>query len=85
MRPPIFVRPLRDAERARGEAGLRPPDAFALRRCQIVLASARGERASAIAHHLGCDDQTVREVIHHGAELTLLRDLYRESHRGRFA
>ena len=45
------------------EAGLRSSDAFTLRRCQIVLASARGERAPAIARHLGCDDQTVREAI----------------------
>ena len=63
MRPPIFVRPLTDAERAPVEAGLRSSDAFVLRRCQIVLASGRGERAPAIAHHLGCDDQTVREAI----------------------
>lgn len=63
MRPPIFVRPLTDDERAQVEAGLRASDAFMLRRCQIVLASARGERAPAIAHHLGCDDQTVREAI----------------------
>src|SRR5215207_1892194 len=63
MRPPIFVRELSDTERAQVEAGLRSSDAFTLRRCQIVLASARGERAPAIAHHLGCDDQTVREAI----------------------
>ena len=52
-----------DTERAQVEAGLRSSDAFTLRRCQIVLASARGERAPAIARHLGCDDQTVREAI----------------------
>ena len=63
MRPRRFVRPLTDAERARVEVGLRSSDAFVLRRCQIVLASARGERAPAIAHPLGCDDQTVREAI----------------------
>src|SRR3712207_9029035 len=63
MRPPIFVRPLTDDERAQVEAGLRSSDAFTLRRSQIVLASARGERAPAIARHLGCDDQTVREAI----------------------
>src|SRR5437764_8839522 len=63
MRPPIFVRPLTDAEREHVEAGLRSSEAFTLRRCQIVLASARGERAPAIAGHLGCDDQTVREAI----------------------
>jgi transposase len=45
------------------EAGLRSPDAFVLRRCQILLASARGERAPSIAHHLGCSDQTVLNVI----------------------
>jgi len=64
MRPPIFVRPLTDAERERIEAGLRSSDAFTLRRSQILLASARGERAPAIARQLGCDDQTVREAIH---------------------
>ena len=52
-----------DTERAQVEAGLRSSDAFVLRRCQIVLASARQERAPAIARHLGCDDQTVREAI----------------------
>jgi hypothetical protein len=46
------------------ETGLRSSDAFVLRRCQILLASARGERALQIAQVVGCDDQTVREVIH---------------------
>jgi transposase len=64
MRAPIFVRPLTDAERDQVAAGLRSTDAFVLRRCQILLASARGERATAIARSLGCDDQTVREAIH---------------------
>jgi transposase len=45
-------------------AGLGSADAFTLRRCQIVLASARGERAATIAGHLGCSDQTVRNAIH---------------------
>jgi transposase len=64
MRPPIFVRPLTDAERAQVQAGLRSSDAFTLRRCQIVLASAQGERAPEIARRLSCDDQTVRNTIH---------------------
>ena len=63
MKPPIFVRPLTDAERRHLEAGLPSPNAFVLRRCQILLASARGERAPQIAHHLGCDQQTVRNAI----------------------
>ena len=49
MRPPIFVRPLSEEERQALEKGLHSPDAFVLRRCQMVLASARGERAPRIA------------------------------------
>jgi len=64
MRTPIFVRLLADNERDTVTAGLRSADAFTLRRCQILLASARGERAPQIAAHLGCDDQTVRNAIH---------------------
>lgn len=63
MKRPIFVRPLSDAERQQLEAGLRSSDAFVLRRCQVLLASARGEMAPQIAHHLGCDSQTVRNSI----------------------
>jgi transposase len=64
MRPPIFVRPLTDAERQAVAAGLRSSDAFVLRRCQIVLASARGERVPHIAQQLGCGEQSVRNAIH---------------------
>jgi transposase len=64
MRSPIYVRPITDDERERLEAGLRSSDAFVLRRCQIVLASARGEGAPAIAQQLGCDKQTVLNAIH---------------------
>jgi transposase len=64
MRKPIFIRPLTEEERDQIQKGLRSSDAFVLRRCQILLASSRGERAPAIARQLGCDDQTVRNVIH---------------------
>ena len=60
---PLFVRELTDDERQQIQAGLRSSEAFVLRRCQILLASARGEHALGIAHQLGCDDQTVRNVI----------------------
>jgi transposase len=63
MRAPIYVRPVTDAEREQLTAGLRSSDAFVLRRCQTLLASARGERACQIARQLGCDDETVRRVI----------------------
>lgn len=64
MKRPTFVRPLSDAERKTLEAGSRSPDAFTLRRCQILLASARGENAYQIARSLGCNPQTVRNAIH---------------------
>src|SRR5215204_5340427 len=64
MKRPIFVRPISDAERKTLEAGLRSPDAFTLRRCQILLASNRGENAYQIAHQLGCNPQTARNAIH---------------------
>jgi transposase len=64
MRSPIFVRPLTDAERERVEAGLRSPDAFVLRRCQIVRASADGSPPAQIARQVGCGDQTVRNAVH---------------------
>jgi hypothetical protein len=73
MMPPIFVRTLTDEERQQLEAGLRSSDAFVLRRCQILLASARGQHAVAIGHNLICDDETVRKVIKafnaHGLEV----------------
>src|SRR5690242_4231470 len=64
MRPPIFVRTLTEQERQALEKVLRSSDAFVLRRCQILLASARGERAPRIAEQLGCDDQTVLDALH---------------------
>ena len=60
----IYVRRLAANERAALEAGVRAPEAFTMRRCQILLASARGETALQIAQHLSCHDQTVRNAIH---------------------
>jgi transposase len=64
MKRPIFVRPLSGTERQTLEAGLLSSDAFVLRRCQILLASDRGENAYQIATSLGCNPQTVRNAIH---------------------
>lgn len=80
MQPPIFVRRPSDDEQQALEAGLRSADAFVLRRCQIILASARGERAPRIARALGCDDQTVRTVIN-GFNAVGLAVLHRGSSR----
>lgn len=64
MQAPLFVRPPDEEERQALAAGLRSADAFTLRRSQIVLASARGERVPAVARNLGCGQQTVRNAIH---------------------
>lgn len=64
MRRPIFVRVVTDEERQTLAGGLRSADAFVLRRSQILLASARGERVPRIAVALSCDEQTVRDAIH---------------------
>ena len=63
MRKPLFIRPLTEDEQHTLHEGLRSSNAFVLRRCQILLASARGQTARVIAETLGCDDQTVRNVI----------------------
>ena len=64
MKRPIYVRPLSDAKRKSLEAGLRSPDAFTLRRCQILLTSADGQNAYQIARNLGCNPQTAPNAIH---------------------
>jgi transposase len=71
----MFVRALTESERQQLLAGLRSPDAFVLRRCQILLASARGERVPQIARSLGCSDQCVRDAIQafHALGLEALR------------
>ena len=81
MKRPIYVRPLTDAERNTLEAGLRSPDAFTLRRCQILLASADGQNAYQIAHNLGCNPQTARNAIHIFNEECLQEVLRRGSNR----
>ena len=63
MKEPIFVRSLTDDERAALRAGLRSTNAFTLRRCQILLASAEGKTPRQIARQVGCGDQTARNVI----------------------
>ena len=63
MIKPIYVREITAEENNELKAGLRSPDPYTMRRSQIILASARGERALRIAEFLGCHDQTVRNAI----------------------
>jgi Transposase, Mutator family len=85
MKRPIFVGPLSDAERESLEAGLRSPDAFTLRRCQILLASSRGKNAYQIAHDDGFREIVAVEVADTESEATyheLFRSLKARGLRG---
>lgn len=64
MRPSLSVRSLSEEEEASLRLGLRSGDAFVLRRCQILLASARGENVAQIQNNLGCSRQGIRNVLH---------------------
>jgi transposase len=64
MKPQIFVPALTDSQRLRLQRGLRSPDSFTVRRCQMLLASARGDSPSTIARALGCTSRTVRNAVH---------------------
>jgi transposase len=64
MRSPVYVRALTDPEYDALLEGLRSPEAFTLRRAQIVLASARRQTPAVIAAALSCGAQTVRTVVH---------------------
>jgi len=84
MTEQLFVRQLTAAERRELEAGLKGREAFVLRRCQALLASARGEGVGPIARAVGCSRQTVRNVIH-AFDARGLASLARGSHRPRSA
>src|ERR671938_813502 len=60
---PLFVRELSDRERHALQAGLRSSDGFTVRRCHILLASARGDTALVIAQAVGGSPQAVRNVL----------------------
>jgi transposase len=64
MLPPLFVRALTAEDCQQLHAGLQSRDAFTLRRCQILLASAQGKPPAQIAAALGCASQTVRNTLH---------------------
>ena len=80
----IIVRELTEEERERLEAGLHAQDLYEVRRCQILLASDRGEWAPQIAEMLGCTDQTVRNVVREfeqaGLDACLTRGSSRPAH-----
>jgi hypothetical protein len=64
MKPPLSIRHFTDEERAALEAGRRRHDACSMRRCQIVCASAAGQKPTTIATTWRGAPQTGRHVIH---------------------
>ncbi len=72
----MFVRPLSGDERQALRAGLRSPNAFTLRRCQILLKSADGQWPKQVAAAVGCCVQSVRNAIRalHAEGLGCLRE-----------
>jgi hypothetical protein len=64
MKPPLSIRHVTAEERAALSAGLRRHEAFTVRRCQMLLASAERQHPSGIAKTLRCAPQTVRNVLH---------------------
>ena len=63
MKAPLFVRAWTKSEHTGLRTGLRSARAFTLRRSPLLLLSAEGKTPRQIARHLGCTDQTVRNVI----------------------
>jgi transposase len=63
MHKPLFVSPLTPEQRQHLHAGLRAKDAFTVRRCQIVLASAQGLQPGQVAARRGCSAGTARNAV----------------------
>jgi transposase len=61
---PLYVRAFTDAERRALETALHSPEAFVLRRAQILLGSDRGEGVRTIGALVGFSRQAVRQIIH---------------------
>src|SRR5262249_27747349 len=57
MKAPLLIRSLTDAERQALRQGLRSPDAFTLRRCQVFLHSAPGQTPAHGAAAVGLSAQ----------------------------
>ncbi len=63
MYKPLFVSPLTPEHRQALHAGLRAKDAFTVRRCQVILASAEGLKPGQIAARFGCSAGTARNAV----------------------
>ena len=63
MRKCIQILNIKEEELCELRSKLSHCNSFVVRRCQIVLASSRGESPAKIALEVGCSDQGVRNVI----------------------
>ena len=64
MKLPLFLCPITDEEGVALATGLCSPDTFTVRRCQIWVAIAEGQKSAQIATTLPCAPQTGRNVMH---------------------
>jgi hypothetical protein len=78
-KPRKFVRPLTAGERRALERGRKSADAFTVRRCQILLASAGRMGPTEIGRVVGCTAQAVRNAVR-AFETDGLRCLTAKSH-----
>jgi len=83
----LYVGELRLEEKQALEKGLHSERAFVVRRCQILLSSARGWKARKIAEQLHCSDETVREAIHafHAEGISCLQEKSHRPHSATFS
>lgn len=83
----LYVRELTPEETQALETGLRSNSAFTVRRCQMLLSSAKGLKAQTIAQQLHCSDETVRATIHafHAEGLTSLHEKSNRPHSATFS
>ena len=72
----IYIGKIPEEEITVLKAGLRSSSAFTVRRCQILLKSAKWQTANQIAQELSCSDQTVRDALsaYHQEGLECIRE-----------
>ena len=83
MKSRISIQKISDEEREKIERGLQSSEAFVMRRCQILLASDRGESIKTIAEQLGCSLELPRVVINGFNEkgLDILKEKSKRPHQ----
>jgi hypothetical protein len=84
LKSPLFIRPLSEDQRHHIQAGLRPKDAFVLRRCQILLACDREPTGKSYREPVGLPQTDCPRVLIHGFDargLAVLQEGSSQPHR----